>query len=259
VQQSAQSQIDALVGRRYYHRAISNQFVSVTRGGSFMPDPVPLSEWRQVLADVAGRVVGDEERVGTAELVKLLGVPSGIDSWTKIGKAMRALGWRGPVTFRINDVAMKGYVRPAPSAESKPVDTLADPPAEQPPVDPPVPAAAVALAVPAIPSGPEELARRLERVCGLSLVKLEEVLSLPVDPKNGNVMRAITSCASVAVQCQLRADEAKLRSSRDSGIMARLDKLIRSEQRKIPKTKSIAEVISEPPDPLDAHGVDLAE
>jgi hypothetical protein len=73
------------------------------------------------------------------------------------------------------------------------------------------------------------------------LDKIEEILSLPTDPKSGNVLRAQTACASAAIQAQLRADENRLKVHRSSDVMERLIKIVKEQRRKIPKKSAITE------------------
>jgi hypothetical protein len=218
------------------------------------PDPTPIARWREVLANVTGHVTGGEERIATAELLKLLRVPADTENSTRLGQAMRALGWEGPKTLRVGGkAASKGYHRPAPGAEPEDMSSEADESAEQ---SPAVPAPVAAPGVPVIRIGSEELAHQLERVCDLSLNKIEEILSLPTDAKNGNVLRAQSAVASTAIQCQLRADESKMRIRSNSDTLARLEKLLRSERRKLPK--KVVTVAPEPTEELfpDAHEAD---
>jgi hypothetical protein len=56
----------------------------------------------------------------------------------------------------------------------------------------------------------ETLAPELERVTWLGLQKLEQILRIPTDRGDGNLLRAQTAAAGLAVNAQLRADEAKL-------------------------------------------------
>jgi hypothetical protein len=61
--------------------------------------------------------------------------------------------------------------------------------------------------------GEGTLAPQLERVTGLSLQKLEQILRIPTDRRDGNLLRAQTVAAATAVNAQLRADEARLREA----------------------------------------------
>jgi hypothetical protein len=56
----------------------------------------------------------------------------------------------------------------------------------------------------------EALAPELERVTWLGLQKLEQILRIPTDRGDGNLLRAQTAAAGLAVNAQLRADETKL-------------------------------------------------
>ena len=60
----------------------------------------------------------------------------------------------------------------------------------------------------------ETLAPELERVTWLGLQKLEQILRMPTDPGDGNLLRAQTAAAGLAVNAQLRADETKMKQVR---------------------------------------------
>jgi hypothetical protein len=178
-------------------------------------------------------------RVSTYELVSLVDAANRVDTWNRLKAVMNGLGWSGPKAMRISGgILAKGYCRPA-SNES----------AEQVPIDhQPAPAAPAVIADRSVPAAkdkqtsPEELAKKLESVCGLSLDKIEEILRLPTDADNGNILRAQTAVAGHAIQAQLRADETRLKVKRSSDVFDRLLKIIRQEkkiirqgQRKIPR------------------------
>jgi hypothetical protein len=201
--------------------------------------PVPVSEWRNILGSVTGHLVAGEMRVATHELVSLVGAANRVDTWNRLKAVMNGLGWSGPKAMRISGgILAKGYCRPAANESAEQV------PAEQPPA-PAAPAVIADRSVPAAKdkqTSPEELAKKLESVCGLSLDKIEEILRLPTDADNGNILRAQTAVAGHAIQAQLRADETRLKVKRSSDVFDRLLKIIRQEkkiirqgQRKIPR------------------------
>jgi hypothetical protein len=169
-------------------------------------------------------------RVSTYELVSLVDAANRVDTWNRLKAVMNGLGWSGPKAMRISGgILAKGYCRPAANESAEQV------PAEQPPA-PAAPAVIADRSVPAAKdkqTSPEELAKKLESVCGLSLDKIEEILLLPTDSSNGNVLRAQTACAGAAVQLQLRADETRLKVKRSSDVLARLLKTIEKEKKKI--------------------------
>ena len=65
--------------------------------------------------------------------------------------------------------------------------------------------------------GRETLAQELEGVTRLGLQKIGQILRLPTDPHNGNVLRAQTTAAATAVNAQLRADETKMKAGAGRG------------------------------------------
>jgi hypothetical protein len=197
--------------------------------------PVLMSEWRRVLSSVTGAPIntgtGVEMRVSTAELLALLGAERTQETWLRLGAVMRSLDppWDGPHPFRMGGsdrTTKKGYSRPAPREVDIEFTEQCSTPAA-------VPGKRGKDYVRA--GSPEELAKRLEAVCKLSLSKIEEILSLPVDPDNGNTLRALTACASAALQAQLRADESRLKVRSNNDALARLLKII-GQERKAAKT-----------------------
>jgi hypothetical protein len=109
---------------------------------------------------------------------------------------MRSLGWDGPKTLRVNRVNSKGYSRPAPASELDDQEPAPDRPAE---VAKGRSASELAAAKASEPNPTEELARHLENVCKLSLSKIEEILSLPTDSSNGNLLRAVQVSSRIDV------------------------------------------------------------
>jgi hypothetical protein len=78
----------------------------------------------------------------------------------------------------------------------------------------------------------ETLAPELERVTRLGLQKMEQILRLPTGG-DGNVLRAQTAAAGIAVNAQLRADAAKMKEVRSRDIMARIIAMVAEEQTKL--------------------------
>jgi hypothetical protein len=202
-----------------------------------MPDAsTPAADWTEQLRGVEGTLVGRERRISTAELIALVGAVD-LDATARdaamkrLKQTMTALGWSGPTTMRVCSSLVKGYRRPDPTIES---DKAAEPtilPDDAAPMmvgDHPAPAANGKPT-----SRDEELARQLERVCRLSMDKIEEILALPTDSTNGNILRAQTAVAGHAIQAQLRADESRLKVRQSSDVLERLLKIIRREKRKI--------------------------
>jgi len=60
------------------------------------------------------------------------------------------------------------------------------------------------------------------------------VLRKPVDPDNGNLLRAQGTAAALMVGSQLRADEARLRRQQSGDVLDRLEKLLRETEATIP-------------------------
>jgi hypothetical protein len=174
-----------------------------------------MTSWHQVLARVNGQLVRGEQRVTTHELLTVhLGVPVTDQACRRLKRVMvDDLGWRGPRLMRWGKRTAKGYWR--------------DPTVGLPVVVREEPAAEVATAE------RETLAPELERVTWLGLQKLEQILRIPTDRGDGNLLRAQTAAAGLAVNAQLRADEAKLKQARGGDIMERIMVMLKEEKAKL--------------------------
>jgi hypothetical protein len=172
------------------------------------------TDWHQVLSRVSGQLVHGEHRVTTHELLTVhLGVPVTDRACRRLRRVMRELGWRGPRLMRWGGRTLKGYWR----------HPTVGPPA----VVPEEPVAEVATAE------RETLAPELERVTRLGLQKLEQILRIPTDRGDGNLLRAQTAAAGLAVNAQLRVDEAKLKQARRGDVMERILAMMKEERAKL--------------------------
>jgi hypothetical protein len=168
------------------------------------------TDWHQALAGVNGQLVRGEQRVTTHELLTVhLGAPVTDDACRRLRRVMRELGWHGPRLMRWGAKTLKGYWRHPTLAAIVPEEPVAD----------------VATAE------REALAPELERVTWLGLQKLEQILRLPTDRGDGNLLRAQTAAAGLAVNAQLRADENRLRH-RTVDRLPELLKRVAEEERK---------------------------
>jgi hypothetical protein len=79
----------------------------------------------------------------------------------------------------------------------------------------------------------ETLAPELERVTLLGLQKLEQILRIPTDRGDGNLLRAQTAAAGLAVNVQMRVDEARLKQVRSRDIMERIIAMMKEEEAKL--------------------------
>ena len=77
------------------------------------------------------------------------------------------------------------------------------------------------------------LALELEAVTQLGLKKIGQILRLPTDVNNGNILRAQTTAAATAVNAQLRADETKMKQAQRGDALERLLKIMRREEAKL--------------------------
>ena len=177
---------------------------------SMTSDP---TDWYQALARVSGRLVRGEQRVATHELLTLhLGVPVSDRACRRLRRVMRELGWRGPRLMRFGARTAKGYWR-HPMA-GLPAIVQAEPVAEA-----------------AMEEG-ETLAPALEAVTRLALEKMTQILKIPTD-RDGNLLRAQTAAAGIAVNAQLRADETRLKQVRSRDIMERIRAMLAEEEAKM--------------------------
>jgi hypothetical protein len=126
---------------------------------------------------------------------------------------MRELGWRGPRPMRWGKKTLKGYWR-YPTA-GLPVIVQEEPVVEVATTD------------------RETLAPELERVTRLGLQKLEQILRIPTDRGDGNLLRAQTAGAGLAVNAQLRADETRMKQVGRRDVLERLLATIAEEKAKL--------------------------
>jgi hypothetical protein len=77
------------------------------------------------------------------------------------------------------------------------------------------------------------LAPELERVTGLALQKLDQILRIPTDRGDGNLLRAQTAAAGIAVNAQLRADEQRLKTKVQGDVLERLLKAMAEEKKRL--------------------------
>jgi hypothetical protein len=170
------------------------------------------ADWHHVLGRVMGELVRGEQRVTTHELLTAhLGVPVTDRACRRLRRVMRELGWHGPRLMRWGKKTLKGYWRH--------------------------PTVALPAIVPEAEVAPAELetslAPELERVTRLALEKMTQILKIPTDRGDGNLLRAQTAAAGFAVNAQLRADEAKLKQARHGDIMPRIIAMLKEEQAKL--------------------------
>ena len=78
----------------------------------------------------------------------------------------------------------------------------------------------------------ETLAPELERVTWLGLQKLEQILRIPTDRADGNLLRAQTTAAGLAVNAQLRADENRLRHRAVDRLPELLERVAEEERKR---------------------------
>ena len=174
-----------------------------------------LIDWHQALARVSGQLVRGEQRVTTHELFTVhLGVPVTVPACRRLRRVMRELGWRGPRLMRWGKKTLKGYWR--------------HPTVGLPAIVPEQPVAEVATA-----AERETLAPELERVTLLGLRKLEQILRIPTDRGDGNLLRAQTAAAGLAVNAQLRADETRMKQVGRRDVLERLLAMIAKEKAKL--------------------------
>jgi hypothetical protein len=173
-----------------------------------------MTDWHQALARVSGHLVRGEQRVATHELLRVhLGVPVTVPACRRLRRVMRDLGWRGPRLMRWGRKTLKGYWR-HPTV-GLPAIVREEPVAE------------------ATTTERETLAPELERVTLLGLQKLEQILRIPTDRGDGNLLRAQTAAAGLAVNVQMRVDEAKMKQVPRKDIMERIIAMMKEEKARL--------------------------
>jgi hypothetical protein len=171
-------------------------------------------DWHKALARVSGQLVRGEERVRTRELLTAhLDVPVTDRACRRLKRIMRGLGWRGPRLMRWGEKTLHGYWR--------------HPTVGLPAVLREEPVAEVATAE------RETLAPELEAVTRLALEKMTQILKIPTDWGDGNLLRAQTAAAGLAVNAKLRADEGKMKQVRRRDVLERLLALVAEEKARM--------------------------
>jgi hypothetical protein len=171
------------------------------------------TDWHPVLARVSGQLVRGEQRVSTQELFAKLDVPVTDAACRRLKRVMHDLGWRGPKLMRWGEKTLHGYWR--------------NPTVGVPAIVREEPVAEVATAE------RETLAPELERVTWLGLQKLEQILRIPTDRGDGNLLRAQTAAAALAVNAQLRADETRMKQVHRTDVMERIIAMLAEEKAKL--------------------------
>jgi hypothetical protein len=171
------------------------------------------------LARVSGQLMRGEQRVTTHELLTVhLGVPVTDPACRRLRRVMRDLGWRGPKLMRWGEKTLHGYMRHPtvglPILREEPVAEVAT--AER-----------------------ETLAPELERVTWLGLQKLEQILRIPTDRGDGNLLRAQTTAAGLAVNAQLRADETRMKQVHRTDVMERIIAMMKEEKAKLAEERRL--------------------
>jgi hypothetical protein len=172
------------------------------------------TDWHEALARVSGQLVRGEERAATHELLTVhLGVPVTDRACRRLKRIMRDLGWHGPRLMRWGKKTLKGYWR-------------------HPTVG--LPAIVRDGAVAEVATAEREtLAPELEAVTRLGLKKIAQILALPTDPRDGNILRAQTAAAGLAVNAQLRADETRLKQAQRGDVLAKIIAVVEEERKLI--------------------------
>jgi hypothetical protein len=229
---------------------------------------VDPAEWKRALAGVTGKFVRGQHRVTSRELlIEHLGAPVTDKNVKRLRPIMRELGWNGPQMMRYGQKTQNGYWRPptvggAFSPDLHDADALASnlPAAGEgdAPVRDPFALVNAKSAIDESASANENtspsarteqsaraelLPRKLERVTMLGLEKLEQVLRIPTNHADGNLLRAQTTAAGIAVNAQLRADETRLRVKVQGDVLQRLLKAIEREKAQIKKLERKGDMI----------------
>jgi hypothetical protein len=65
------------------------------------------------------------------------------------------------------------------------------------------------------------------------LRKLDQILQIPTDRGDGNLLRAQTAAAGIAVNAQLRADETRMKQVHRTDVMERIIAMLKEEKAKL--------------------------
>ena len=185
---------------------------------------LPVGQWDSVIDSLHGVIFHGVERIKSAQALAALGCSANKEQEGKrIKSAMRRHGWLGPKVMRFADGSCgSGYWRPlqaVPRVGANSEAALAQP---------------LALTQPLGPGSEASLPEELQDGCRLGIRWARGVLRKPVDPDNGNLLRAQGTAAALMVGSQLRADEARLRRQQSGDVLDRLEKLLRETEAKIP-------------------------
>ena len=71
----------------------------------------------------------------------------------------------------------------------------------------------------------------------MGLRKIKRLLRLPTDRADGNLLRAQVTAAGIAVNAQLRANEARLKAKASSDVLGRLLKIMAEEKKKLQRVE----------------------
>jgi hypothetical protein len=83
------------------------------------------------------------------------------------------------------------------------------------------------------PDDPNKLAVMLDAVSMRALVKLDEILALPIDTSDGNLTRAQSAAINSALSTQAKVDELKLRTRHSVDLMPKIIQMLKEEQEKL--------------------------
>jgi hypothetical protein len=83
------------------------------------------------------------------------------------------------------------------------------------------------------PADPNRLAVMLDQVSAQALAKLAEILALPINTSDGNLMRALSSAINSALSTQAKVDELRLRQRHTTDLMPRIIEMMQEEKEKL--------------------------
>ena len=83
------------------------------------------------------------------------------------------------------------------------------------------------------PTDPNRLAVMLDQVSAQALAKLAEILALPINTSDGNLMRALSSAINSALSTQAKVDELRLRQRHTTDLMPRIIQMMQEEKEKL--------------------------
>ena len=73
----------------------------------------------------------------------------------------------------------------------------------------------------------------------LALEKMTQILKIPTDRGDGNLLRAQTAAAGISINAQLRADQSRMKQVHRSDVMERILMMLREEKARLAEERRL--------------------